>query len=105
MNPKIKKIMSMKGNEKISMLTAYDYHIASIEDAAGIEIVLVGDSLSMVVLGFETTQKATMQHMLHHTAAVARAVNKALVVRDMPYKSYETKDCVEKRTPVSQSWR
>lgn len=88
----IEKIKSMKGNDKISMLTAYDYSTARIIDDAGIDIVLVGDSLGMVVLGFDTTQKVTMQDMLRHTSAVARGIKNAHLVGDMPYKSFDNKE-------------
>lgn len=86
----IKDLESMKNIEKISMLTAYDYSTAKIMDEVGIEIVLIGDSLGMVILGFENTQKVTMQDMLRHTGAVARGTKKAHIVGDMPYKSYDT---------------
>ena len=92
----VEKIKSMKGNEKISMLTAYDYNTARIVDEAGIDIALIGDSLGMVVLGYETTQKVTMQDMIRHTAAVARGIKNAHVVADMPYKNYDNeKDAIK----------
>jgi 3-methyl-2-oxobutanoate hydroxymethyltransferase len=72
------------------MLTAYDYPTARILDAAGIDILLVGDSLGNNVLGYETTLPVTMEEMLHHTRAVARAARRALVVGDMPYLSFQT---------------
>ena len=82
--------------EKIAALTAYDYPFARILDESGIDIILVGDSLGMVLLGFENTLPVTMAHMLHHTRAVARAVKKALVVGDMPYRSYSTpEECLK----------
>src|SRR3989338_10170771 len=84
----IEKIKSMKGREKISVLTAYDYSTAKIMDDAGIDIVLVGDSLGMVVLGYENTLSVRMQDMLRHTAAVARGIKNAHVVGDMPVNSY-----------------
>lgn len=74
--------------EKITVLTAYDYPAAAILDACGIDIILVGDSLGMVVLGYETTIPVTMEEMLHHTKAVTRAAKRALVVSDMPYFSF-----------------
>ncbi|MCM8798417.1 MAG: 3-methyl-2-oxobutanoate hydroxymethyltransferase [Candidatus Omnitrophica bacterium] len=79
-----------KKNEgrKITMLTAYDYPIASFIEQAGIDIILVGDSLGMVVLGYENTIPVTMEEMLHHTKAVKRAVKYALLVGDMPYMSF-----------------
>ena len=73
---------------RFAMLTAYDYPIASILDEAGVPVLLVGDTLTMVTLGFETTVPATMESQLHHTQAVVRAVKNALVVGDMPFGSY-----------------
>src|SRR5580700_6314396 len=72
----------------ISALTAYDYATARLVDEAGIDLVLVGDSLAMVVLGHENTLAVTVDEMLHHTRAVHRAVRRALVVADMPFGSY-----------------
>jgi 3-methyl-2-oxobutanoate hydroxymethyltransferase len=72
----------------ISALTAYDYSSARLVDEAGIDLILVGDSLAMVVLGYDNTLAVTMDEMLHHTRAVRRAVNRALVVADMPFGSY-----------------
>lgn len=77
-----------KSSEKITAPTASDYPIARIVDEAGIDLVLVGDSLGMVVLGYENTVPVTVDEMIHHTKAVTRAVKKALVVGDMPYFSY-----------------
>jgi len=74
--------------EKISALTAYDYPIAKIVDQSGVDLILVGDSLGMVVLGYENTIPVTMEEMIHHTKAVTRAVKRALVVGDMPYFSF-----------------
>lgn len=74
--------------EKISMLTAYDYSMASMVDAAGIDIILVGDSLGMVFLGYENTLSVTMDEMIHHTKTVARGTKNAMVVGDMPFLSY-----------------
>lgn len=76
--------------EPISMLTAYDYPMASIIDKAGIDCILVGDSLGMVVLGYENTLPVTMEDMLHHCKAVARGAHYALLVGDMPFMSYQT---------------
>jgi 3-methyl-2-oxobutanoate hydroxymethyltransferase len=73
---------------KIACLTAYDYPTARLLDEAGVDIVLVGDSLAMVVLGYESTLPVTLEEMLHHTRAVRRGVQRALVVADMPYGSY-----------------
>jgi len=75
--------------ERISMLTAYDYPIARLLDEAGIEVVLVGDSLAMVGLGYETTLPVTMEEMLHHVRAVSRGVKRALLVADMPFGSFQ----------------
>lgn len=75
-------------HETITCLTAYDYASARLVDEAGIDIVLVGDSLAMVMLGYENTLPVTMQEMLHHTRAVRRAVKHAFLVADMPYASY-----------------
>lgn len=75
--------------EKLSMLTAYDYSTAKLEDESGINGILVGDSLGNVVLGYEDTVSVTMEDMVHHGAAVARGAKNALVVVDMPFMSYE----------------
>lgn len=77
-----------ESQEKIVVLTAYDFPTARIIDQAGVDIILVGDSLGMVVLGYKDTLPVTMEEMLHHTKAVTRAVDQALVVADMPYLSY-----------------
>lgn len=79
-----------QSGEKITMLTAYDYSTAQLEDKAGVESILVGDSLGMVVLGYENTLSVTMEDMIHHSAAVARGAENALVVTDMPFMSYQT---------------
>lgn len=79
-----------QNGEKITMLTAYDYSTAKLEDKAGVESILVGDSLGMVVLGYENTLSVTMEDMIHHSAAVARGAENALVVTDMPFMSYQT---------------
>ena len=83
--------------EKIAMLTAYDYPLASLLDRAGIDIILVGDSLANVVLGLDSTRDVGMGEMLYHAKAVNRAVKKALLVGDMPYESYQidTKQAVK----------
>ncbi|MBI1795727.1 MAG: 3-methyl-2-oxobutanoate hydroxymethyltransferase [Candidatus Eisenbacteria bacterium] len=83
--------MKRKG-EAIAVLTAYDYPTARIADEAGAEILLVGDSLGTVVLGYENTLPVTMEDMLHHTRAVMRAKPAALVVADMPFLSYQVSD-------------
>lgn len=74
---------------KISMLTAYDYSTAKVVDEAGINSILIGDSLGMVMLGYEDTLSVTMEDMIHHTAAVSRGAKNALIVADMPFMSYE----------------
>ena len=81
------KEMKQKG-EKITMLTAYDYSTARIVDEAGVPLILVGDSLGMVVLGYESTIPVTMEEMLHHTKAVVRGTNRSLIVGDMPFMTY-----------------
>lgn len=75
--------------QKIVVLTAYDATMARLFDSAGIDVLLVGDSLGMVVLGYDTTLPVTMEDMLHHTGAVARGTSRALVVADMPFLSYQ----------------
>ena len=80
--------MKRKG-EKISMLTAYDYTMAKIVDQTGIDIILVGDSASNVMAGFETTVPMTLDHMIYHTSCVVRGVDRALVIADMPFMSYQ----------------
>ncbi|GAJ18551.1 unnamed protein product, partial [marine sediment metagenome] len=81
------KQMKQKG-EKITMLTAYDYSTARIIDEVGIPLILVGDSLGMVVLGYESTIPVTMEEMLHHTKAVVRGTKQTMVVGDMPFMTY-----------------
>src|SRR3984893_19282304 len=76
--------------EKKSALTAYDYPTARLLDESGIDVILVGDSLGMVVLGYEDTTRVTLEEMLHHTRAVARGAKHALLVSDMPIHSYDT---------------
>ena len=82
------KAMKQKG-EKIAMLTAYDYTTAKIVDEAGLPLILVGDSLGMVVLGYDSTIPVTLEVMLHHTRAVVRGTKNALVVGDMPFMTYQ----------------
>jgi len=79
-----------KQGEKITMLTAYDFPIASMIDEAGVDIILVGDSLGMVVLGYKDTLSVTMDDMIRHSQAVTRGIKKALVIGDMPYRSFDT---------------
>ena len=75
--------------EKISMLTAYDFSMASIVDQAGMDVILVGDSASNVMAGHETTLPITLDQMIYHAASVIRAVNRSLVVVDLPFGSYQ----------------
>ncbi len=85
----VQDILAMKSKRKITMLTAYDYPLASLIDKAGIDIILVGDSVANVVLGLGSTTQVGMTEMIHHAKAVTRAVTHALVVGDMPYGSYQ----------------
>ncbi len=85
----VRDILSMKGRQRIVMVTAYDYPFARIADEAGVDMILVGDSAAMVVHGLPNTNLATMEMMELHTAAVSRAVRRAMVVADMPFGSYE----------------
>ncbi|MFH1846748.1 MAG: 3-methyl-2-oxobutanoate hydroxymethyltransferase [Candidatus Omnitrophota bacterium] len=78
--------------DKIAMLTAYDYPMARLIDEAGVDAVLVGDSLAMVVLGYESTVCVTMDEMLHHSRAVRRGIKRAFLIGDMPFLSYPTSD-------------
>jgi 3-methyl-2-oxobutanoate hydroxymethyltransferase len=82
-------LKEMKGKEKITMLTAYDFCFAQILDEAGIDIILVGDSVGTTVLGYPTTLPVTVSEMIHHARAVTKAVKRALVVIDMPFMSYQ----------------
>jgi len=87
----MKDFRQMKqSGEKITALTAYDYPTARLLDETGIDIILVGDSVGMVVLGYEDTTSVTLEEMLHHTRAVARGVRQALLVSDMPIHTYNT---------------
>ena len=90
MNSKIEAILAKKGNAPVSQITAYDYPSARLADEAGIDMILVGDSLGMVILGYPDTTHVTLNHMLHHTEAVARAAKNAVVIADMPIHTYET---------------
>lgn len=83
------RAMKQRG-EKVTALTAYDYPTARLLDESGIDVVLVGDSLGMVVLGYEDTTSVTLEEMLHHTRAVARGVKRALLIADMPIHTYNT---------------
>jgi 3-methyl-2-oxobutanoate hydroxymethyltransferase len=83
-------VVNMKREgEKISMLTAYDFTMAGIIDSAGIDVILVGDSASNVMAGFDTTIPITLDHMIYHTSCVVRAVDRALVIADLPFMSYQ----------------
>ncbi|MEI2618266.1 MAG: 3-methyl-2-oxobutanoate hydroxymethyltransferase [Thermomicrobiales bacterium] len=85
-------IQAMKGGDRIVMVTAYDYPTARAVEAAGLESILVGDSLGMVVLGYQSTIPVTMEEMLHHTRAVMRGVETVHVVADLPFMSYQVSD-------------
>lgn len=85
----VKDFRELKGARKISMLTAYDASMARLVDGAGIDALLVGDSLGMVTLGYDSTLPVTMEEMLHHAAAVSRGAAQALVIADMPFGSYQ----------------
>src|SRR5947209_3768434 len=87
----MKKFTEMKrAGQRITALTAYDYPTARLLDESGIDIILVGDSLGMVVLGYEDTTFVTLEEILHHTRAAARGVKRALLVADLPIHTYET---------------
>ena len=89
--PDVPQLRAMKTRgEKIAMLTAYDYPTARLLDEAGVDVLLVGDSVGMVVLGYPDTTLVTMDEMVHHTRAVARGATRALILADLPYRSYET---------------
>jgi len=91
MRVSINEIKEMKSKkEKIVMLTAYDYSTAKLVDESGIPLILVGDSLGMVMLGYESTIPVTMDEMIHHTKAVVRGTKQALVIGDMPFMTYHT---------------
>jgi 3-methyl-2-oxobutanoate hydroxymethyltransferase len=86
-----KSLIEMKSNgEKISMLTAYDFTMAKIVDTAGIDVILVGDSASNVMAGHETTLPITLDQMIYHASSVVRAIDRALVVVDLPFGSYQS---------------
>jgi 3-methyl-2-oxobutanoate hydroxymethyltransferase len=87
----VKSLVDMKANnERISMLTSYDYTMAKIVDKAGIDVILVGDSASNVMAGHETTLPITLDHMIYHASNVVRAINRSLVVVDLPFGSYQS---------------
>lgn len=86
-----KSLIEMKANgEKISMLTAYDYTMAKIVDTAGVDVILVGDSASNVMAGHETTLPITLDQMIYHASSVVRAIDRALIVVDLPFGSYQS---------------
>ncbi len=85
----VRKIAKMKGRRKIVMVTAYDYAFTRLVDMAGVDIILVGDSLGMVMHGLDSTLPVSMEDMVHHTRAAAAARPRALLVADMPFMSYE----------------
>lgn len=85
----VDQIKRLKGKRPITMLTAYDHQTARIMDEAGIDMILVGDSLGMVVLGYEGTKQVTMNDMIRHTEAVAKGASRALIVTDMPINTYD----------------
>lgn len=89
-------LLSKRNKEKITVLTAYDYSTAKILDEAGVECILVGDSLGMVMLGYENTLQVTMEDMLHHMKAVSRGAKSAFLIADMPFMSYHitTEDAI-----------
>jgi 3-methyl-2-oxobutanoate hydroxymethyltransferase len=97
---KSKAADSQTNEQKITCLTAYDYPTARLLDEAGVDVLLVGDSLGMVVLGQENTLSVTVDEMLHHTRAVRRGTHRALVVADMPYGSYHTDNAESLRNAV-----
>lgn len=92
----IPEIVSRKQGEKITVLTAYDYTFARLIDSAGVDVILVGDSLGSIVSGYSNTLPVTMDEMVYHTRAVRRGVEKALLVADMPFMSYQV-DAAEAR--------
>ncbi|GGD06438.1 3-methyl-2-oxobutanoate hydroxymethyltransferase [Hyunsoonleella pacifica] len=87
----VKSLVDMKASgEKISMLTAYDYTMAKIVDGAGVDVILVGDSASNVMAGHETTLPITLDQMIYHASSVVRAIDRALIVVDLPFGSYQS---------------
>ncbi|MBW2988858.1 3-methyl-2-oxobutanoate hydroxymethyltransferase [Candidatus Woesearchaeota archaeon] len=88
----VKDIVTMKRREKITVLTCYDYPTAKILEEIGIDLILVGDSLGNVVLGYDSTKKVTMQDIIRHTGAVRRGAKKSFIIADMPYGSDRTAD-------------
>jgi 3-methyl-2-oxobutanoate hydroxymethyltransferase len=97
---KTQSARSLSRPPRITCLTAYDYPTARLLDEAGVDVILVGDSLGMVVLGYESTLPVTLEDMLHHTRAVRRGTRRALVVADMPFGSYHTDTAESLRNAV-----
>ena len=99
------KILQLMKNDgiKISMLTGYDYSMARIIDTAGIDVILVGDSASNVMAGHETTLPITLNEMIYHASAVVRAVERALVVVDMPFGTYQGNSCNPNHEGIGRS--
>lgn len=91
----IPELQSWKGTRKFTMLTAYDAPLARLVDGAGIDVILVGDSLGMVMLGYPGTAPVTMDEMIHHAAAVGRTAKRAVLVGDMPFMAYQAHDLAE----------
>ncbi len=91
----IPALQSWKGQQKFSMLTAYDAPLARLVDEAGVDVILVGDSLGMVMLGYPGTAPVTMDEMIHHAKAVGRTARRAVLVGDMPFMSYQAGDLAE----------
>lgn len=92
---RIPEVQSWKGRRKFTMLTAYDAPLARLVDEAGVDVILVGDSLGMVMLGYPGTSPVTMDEMIHHAKAVGRTARRALLVGDMPFMSYQAADLAE----------
>jgi 3-methyl-2-oxobutanoate hydroxymethyltransferase len=100
-------VRGRKGKDKLAMLTAYDYVFASIMDNAGIDIILVGDSVGSVMLGYPNTLPVTIEEMIHHTKPVVKATKNALVVIDMPFMSYQESAEQARRNAgkmIKESW-
>jgi 3-methyl-2-oxobutanoate hydroxymethyltransferase len=89
-NGDVRVLVEKKGREKIAALTAYDYPTAKLVEEAGLDFILVGDSLGVVVLGYESPLQVTMEDMLHHTRAVARGARETIIIGDMPVNTYDT---------------
>ena len=101
---KIAALQSAKGERPLAALTAYDYPTGRLLDEAGTDLILVGDSLGMVVLGYPDTTHVTLDMMVHHTAAVARGVKNAIVIGDLPIHSYDTPEqAVESATQLANA--